>query len=133
MSWDQQYAVPRVENLLEELTGLSSYALLKKELAAQGILIVKEEEVVLDSGMYEEVKGTKLTLSDGRVFIPKLIEKYTSDGNYGLDVYKYVLESETPAVEHIDADTSNPDIDVYSLSDEEYDPEYDSPIDEAME
>jgi hypothetical protein len=100
MSWEQNYAVPNVQNLLEKLTGCTSFELLKEELACQGILIVKEEEILLDSGFYQEVKGTKITLSDGRVFVPKLTEQLREDGNYGLDVYEYVLESETPEVLH---------------------------------
>lgn len=104
MSWDQDYSVPSVESLLEKLTGFNSLELLKEELTCQGLLIKSEEEVLLDEGMYVEVKGTKITLSDGRVFVPKLVKQYTADGNYGCDTYRYVLESETPTVLHIDAE-----------------------------
>lgn len=62
----------------------------------------KIEEIVLDEGFMETVKGFKITLSDGRVFIPKLVEKFTSDGNYGRNTYEYVLESETPEVKYVD-------------------------------
>ena len=46
MPYEQSYSVPSVESLLENLTGFTSLALLKQELACQGILIVKEEKEI---------------------------------------------------------------------------------------
>jgi hypothetical protein len=101
MSWDQSYSVPSVESLLEKLTGFDSRQLLESELTCQGILIKSEEQITLDDGMYQTVTGRKITLSDGRVFVPKLVKKETANGNWGCDTYEYVLENETPKVEHI--------------------------------
>jgi hypothetical protein len=118
MSWDQNYSVPSVESLLEKLTGRMSINLLQDELLLkQGVGIVNYEEITLDDGMYEDVKGIKITLSDGRVFVPKLVEKFTSDGNYGNDIYEYCLEGETPKVAHVSVDSSNPDVDVFTVPD----------------
>jgi hypothetical protein len=102
MSWNQDYSVPSAESLLESLVGKSSLQLLQEEALRQGIQIMSSEEILLDSGMYEDVKGIKITLSDGRVFVPKLVEKFTADGNYGNDIYEYVLEGYTPTVKHVD-------------------------------
>jgi hypothetical protein len=124
MSWDQSYSVPSVESLLEKLTGKTSVELLLLELNHSGVSVVKQEEILLDEGMYEDVKGTKITLSDGRVFVPKLVERFTSDGNYGLDVYEYALENETPKVKYVNEETSYSSIDAshfptqYGLTDE---------------
>jgi hypothetical protein len=113
MSWEQSYNVPSVESLLEKLTGFDSRQLLESKLACQGILIKSEEDVVLDDGMYQTVIGRKVTLSDGRVFVPKLVKSETANGNWGCDTYEYVLENETPKVEYVDHDEeildSNPD------------------------
>jgi len=110
MSWEQNYSIPSVETLLEKLTGKTGLELLKDELLLkQGVSIENVEEVLLDEGMYEAVRGMKIILSDGRVFIPKLTEKFSSDGNYGLDVYEYSLETETPKVMYIDEDTTRED------------------------
>lgn len=118
MSWDQSYSILSVESLLEKLTGRTSLDLLKDELLLkQGINVDKIEEVVLVDGMYGDEKGFKITLSDGRVFIPKLVEQFTSDGNYGNDIYEYFLEGENPIVQCVDADTSNPLVDVYTIPD----------------
>ena len=104
MSWSQDYSVPGVMSLLIELTGKHPEELLLAELAKQGITIVKREQVVLSEGMYDDVVGEKVTLSDGRVFIPKLVEQFTADGNYGLDTYQYFPEDETPNVSHTSED-----------------------------
>jgi hypothetical protein len=159
MSWDQDYSVPSVEDLLEKLTGFTGLELLEEELKCQGVLITKEETIVLDDGdFFGPVMGTKITLSDGRVFVPKLVERFTENGNHGIDTYEYVLESETPVVQHTSNDidkegkqdyietTEDPSFNCggcdkcngceYGLTDE-YPPgsdgDIDSPIDEAME
>jgi len=113
MSWDQNYNVPHIENLLEWLIGESTLDILKKELYnCQGAYIVKEEQITLDDGFYQTVTGYKITLSDGRVFVPKLVKSETANGNWGRDTYEYMLESETPKVEYISHDDvldSDPD------------------------
>ena len=114
MSWDQDYSIPSVETILEKLTGNTGLTLLIWELKNQGIEITMEE-VVLDDGFYGPVKGTKVTLSDGRVFIPKLVEKFNENGNHGVDIYEYRLEGETPEVMCIGLDSSDPDVDEYTV------------------
>lgn len=104
MSWDQNYSVPSVNELLEQLTKKTSLELLQEEAKKQGIEILKLESIVLDDGMYEEVTGYKITLSDGRVFVPKLVKQETANGNWGCDTYEYMLENETPKVEYINHD-----------------------------
>ncbi len=118
MSWDQDYCVPSYLELLIQLTGKHPEPLLEAELAKTGITIVKRESIVLDDGFFSDVTGEKVTLSDGRVFVPKLAERFSENGNHGIDSYEYFLEHETPQVRTITADTSHPDIDVYDISDE---------------
>lgn len=105
MSWSQDYSVPNIVELLESLTGRDSLSLLEKALALQGIGIAKIEDVLLaDGDAYGPVMGKRVTLSNGRVYIPKLVEQYTEHGNYGRNTYEYFLEEETPNVQHVDGD-----------------------------
>lgn len=104
MSWSQDYSVPSVETLFEQLTGKSARQLLHEELERQGKFVKKFEEVILDDGIYDTIKGTKVTLTDGRVFVPKLVERFSENGNYGLDVYQYFLEEENPQVSYTGMD-----------------------------
>jgi len=106
MSWDQDYCVPSFLELLIKLTGKHPEEVLVDELHNQGIEVVNIERVELDSGFYGPVVGDKITLSDGRVFIPKLVEKFNQNGNYGRDTYQYCLESETPEIMYIGMDTA---------------------------
>jgi len=112
MSWDQDYAVASYGELLSQLTKKNEVELLEAELERQGLKVVSTERVLLTEGMYEDVYGFRVTLSDGRVFIPKLVERFTSDGNYGRDLYQWRLESETPEVKYIneDSDYNDPQI-----------------------
>lgn len=104
MSWDQDYSVPGLMSLLIDLTHKHPEELLQAELAKQGITVVKRETVILDDGMYDDVKGEKITLSDGRVFIPKLIERFSENGNHGVDVYQYFPEDVTPNISYTGMD-----------------------------
>lgn len=116
MSWDQEYSIPSVQDLLEQLVKKTSMQLLEQHLKdTQGLTIEKIEEVEVTDGFISDVIGQKVTLSDGRVFVPKLVERFTENGNHGVDIFQYVLESENPNVRHIDADTTNPDIDVFDI------------------
>jgi hypothetical protein len=110
MSWDQSYSVPSFQELLEKLAGVSGTQLLIDHLEAKGLRIVDLEDITLDDGYFQEVKGSKVRLSDGRVFVPKLVERYTENGNYGLDTYAWFLIGETPEVQHVDGDRSDPQI-----------------------
>ncbi len=104
MSWDQDYIVPSIDDLLEQLTGKRTYQLLEQELNRQGIKIVHVEEVLLDDGFMQDVIGYKVELSDGRVFVPKLVERFSENGNHGIDSYQYFTEDETPNVSHTGLD-----------------------------
>lgn len=102
MSWEQEYNVPSVVELLSKLTDKQPVDLLEDELLlTQGIKIEKTEIAILDGGL---AMGVKVILSDGRVFVPKLVEKFVDNGNHGVDTYAYVLESETPEVRCAGAD-----------------------------
>ena len=117
MSWDQTYTVPTLQELLERLAGISGTQLLIDHLEAKGLKINDVEDIVLDDGLCQEVKGAKVVLSDGRVYLPKLVERFTSDGNYGNDIYEWHLIGDEPEVKHVDADTSHPDVDVFTVPD----------------
>ena len=115
MSWDQQYSVESYLELLIELTGKHPEEVLEHYLLLQKLSVTKKEEVVLDDGFFGPVKGTKITLSDGRVFVPKLTQKFNENGNHGIDYYEYCLESETPEVVYIGLDSSDPNVDSYTV------------------
>jgi len=103
MSWDQEYTVPSFEVLLQRLAGISGTQLLIDHLEAKGIKIVDVEEVLLGNGIGGDASGAKVRLSDGRVYIPKLVERVTANGNYGNDIYEWFLIEDEPEVVHIDA------------------------------
>ena len=104
MSWDQEYSVESYLELLIELTGKHPEELLEKYLLDNYVPVTKKEEVVLDDGFFGPVKGTKVTLSDGRVFIPKLTQRFNENGNHGIDFYEYCLEDENPEVVYVGLD-----------------------------
>ena len=115
MSWDQDYDVPSLQDLLEELTGIPAMQLMVDHLEAKGLKITNVEEVVLDDGFFQTVKGTKVTLSDGRVYIPKLVERFNENGNHGIDFYRYKLIGDEPEVMNVGLDSSDPDVDSYTV------------------
>jgi hypothetical protein len=115
MSWDQDYNVPSLQDLLEKVAGISGTQLLIDHLEAKGLKIVDVDDVVLDDGFIQEVKGTKVTLSDGRVYIPKLVEKFNENGNHGIDFYDWRLIGDVPEVVYVGLDSSDPDIDVFTV------------------
>ena len=115
MSWDQEYHVESYLELLIELTGKHPEEVLEHYLLLQKLSVTKKEEVVLDDGFFGPVKGTKITLSDGRVYIPKLVEKFNENGNHGIDTYKYKLENEPSSVIYIGLDSADHDVDSYTV------------------
>ena len=117
MSWDQEYEVQHVEDLFEKLTGKTIRQVLHESFERQGLYVQKFEEVKLDDGFYGPVMGTKVTLTDGRVFIPKLTRKFEENGNHGIDYYDYVLEQENPQVQYIGIDLAEEDTDKTISSD----------------
>jgi hypothetical protein len=98
MSWDQEYTVPSFEALLQRLAGITGTQLLIDHLEAKGIKIIDVEEVLLGNGVGGDASGAKVRLSDGRVYIPKLVERVTANGNYGNDIYDWYEIGEEPIV-----------------------------------
>lgn len=134
MSWSQDYNIPNLSDLLIQLTKKNPTELLTIELEKQGLTIIKTESIVLDENcMYGELEGLKVFLSDGRVFVPKLVERFTENGNHGVDIYEYFLEGDTPEVQIVDADTTNPDVDVFTVPDNYGDPQTEPGLDEPEE
>lgn len=67
------FKVQPVETLLESLTGKTLKQLAIEELERQGLSVSLEDVVVANDPYYwKEVKATKVKLSDGREFKPKL-------------------------------------------------------------
>jgi hypothetical protein len=117
MPWDQDYSVESYLQLLIKLTGKHPEEMLEADLRDRLQLeVIKKETVILDEGMYGDVKGEKITLSDGSVYIPKLVERFTENGNHGIDTYEYHHENETPEVMHIGLDSSDPNVDSFTVS-----------------
>lgn len=102
MGWTQDYSVESLQELLEKLTGKTAESSLTEELERQGLTVVKLEQFVLEDDMYQgEIKGLRVELSDGRVFVHKMTKTIQADGNYGCDTYDFVPESETPKIAQI--------------------------------
>lgn len=123
MSWDQDYNVPSVEDLFEQLTGKTASQLLHAELERQGIFVRDLKDIVLDEG-FETIIGTKVTLTDGRVFVPKLVERFSENGNHGIDSYQYFTEDVTPNISYTGSDFSAEGIDETAVAEFEIEEEY---------
>jgi hypothetical protein len=119
MSWDQEYHVQSYMELLIKLTGKHPEELLEKYLLdSSHPHVTNKEEVVLDDGLYGPIMGTRVTLSNDTFLIPKLVERFNENGNHGIDSYEYRLDDgETPEVMNIGLDTSDSEIDMYSIQD----------------
>lgn len=119
MGWDQEYNVESYEDLLLKLTEKnhnSFIEMLEADLRNRlQLTVVKRETVVLTKGIYDDVTGEKITLSDGTVFVPKLVERFSENGNHGIDTYEYHHENETPEVMYIGLDSSDPDVDEFTV------------------
>lgn len=103
MSWSQNYSVERLIDFAHKLSK-KDYETFVKEIFGKivGKTIFKIEQIVLDEDYYGgEVAGNKITFVDGTVYIHKLVQKYTSGGNYGCDTYKLVKEDKEVKVKEI--------------------------------
>ena len=101
MSWEQNYVVPSVESLMEKLVGRPSMQLLTEALAKQGILVKSVFKIKLQEDDYGmDVEGYRVELSNGKVYIPKLVKQYTANGNYGCDYYEWKEIKEKVKVVH---------------------------------
>ena len=107
MSFNQEYSIPSIQELLEQLAKKTAVQLLEQHLKdTQGLSIVSMEEVEIADGFMSDVIGQKVTLSDGRVFVPKHVQTFIENDNHGVDVFQYVLENENPTVKHINLNSS---------------------------
>ena len=102
MSWEQNYVVPSVDHLIEKLIGKSSTVLLWEELERGNIKIISATLIKLqEDDMLGDVMGYKVVLSNGKVYIPKLVKQYTANGNYGCDTYAWKELNEKVKVKKI--------------------------------
>jgi len=101
MPWDQSYSIPTIRDLLEELTGKTGMQLLQEYAEKEGIGVKYGTDIILDDNV-DEIKGKRIELEDGRIFIPKKTESHCWNGNEGLDVYEWKEENEEVQVKRFD-------------------------------
>lgn len=101
MSFDQNYQVQSVKDLLLKLMNLDTERAVIAEAKKRGIKIKKIEEIVLDNNPWSgEVLGQRVTLSDGKVYVPKLTMSIIGD-NYGVNIYQYHPENKKVKVNKV--------------------------------
>jgi len=106
MSWEQTYHIERLIDFAQRLSK-KDYALFIREVFEKivGKKVAKIEQVVLDDDFYSgKQTGSKITFEDGDTYIHKLVERYTSRGNYGCDSYHLIREDEKIKVREINED-----------------------------
>lgn len=102
MSYSQDYSIPGIVDLYKKLTGetLSIEELVKEKLQEKGFAIAEEKNIMLVDGdiCCEDVYGKEIKVRsfdnrgfklDEKTYVPKLVKRYTSNGNYGLDTYEW--------------------------------------------
>lgn len=103
MSWEQVYKIERLIDFAHRLSK-KDYALFIREVFEKivGKKVSRIEQIVLDDDCYYEKQlGNKITFADGTVYVHKLVEKYTSNGNYGCDTYHLIEEDKEVGVKEI--------------------------------
>lgn len=104
MSWAQEYHIERLIDFAWRLYNKNDF-LDKVFEKILGLKIVKIEQIVLDDDCYNgKQMGCKITLSNGEVYIHKLLKRYMSGGNYGCDTYGLVKENEKVEVKEQNED-----------------------------
>jgi len=110
MSYTQEYNIERlvdfvyriyIYNRVDKKRDYNSFI---KEIfeTVIGIKVAKIEDIVLiDDPWYGDGKGKKITFDNGSIYIHKLTEQYTSNGNYSCDTYKLVKENEPVKIKEI--------------------------------
>jgi len=104
MSFTQDYKIPTLIELYEEMLGESAEAILRERLEMRGIHISDIKTVEIDKDLYRPVKGFLVTLADHTRYIPKLVRTETSGGNWAVDIYEWWNYDESPRVEVINRD-----------------------------
>ena len=77
----KDFTMPGIEELLLKLTGRPLKAILEAELNRQGISIKKVEDIEVDrdEDYWGTIKGQRVTLQDGRVFVTRPFEVSTGE------------------------------------------------------
>lgn len=100
MGWDQNDRAESVDQFLMRLTGIGS-DFLKKEierrLKKMKLKVVSIEDI--DGNWFCNVVKKKITLSDGRVFVHRIVSSASSD-DWGEDYWEFREESEVIKVQH---------------------------------
>jgi len=113
MSWSQSYYIEQMDRFLARLVGIDVDKLIADEttrrLVEQGIAVAKVE----DSGRIDDMFGpdeplTRVTLSDGRVFVHKLIRSEGGD-DWGHEDWELCPEDEKTVTERKYHDPDSPD------------------------
>jgi hypothetical protein len=103
MSWDQSYHIEQMDRFLARLVGIDVDKLIADEtirrLVEQGITVAKVE----DAGQIDDMFGpdeslARVTLSDGRVFVHKLVRSEAGD-DWGYENWEFRPEDEETVVE----------------------------------
>lgn len=106
MSWEQNYKIERLIDFAYKFYG-DSYDKFLEDVFEKviGKKIIKVENIILvDDPWYNDETGRKITFADGTTYIHKLIERYTSHGNYGCDTYELIRENIKVKVKEINED-----------------------------
>lgn len=107
MGWTQDFEIPGLASLYEQLTGekLDIDQLIKDKFRSKGLAVQDEKLVLLDDGdmLAEAVCGKEYTIKTldcngfevkRSTYTPKLVKRITEDGNHGIDVYEYKEKNE---------------------------------------
>ena len=96
MSFEQDYSIESEVFFLNKFMNLSSIELIAKEMKERGYELKVEKYLIkkADPFMYEtsDLIGYKITLTKKgmtKIFIPRLVKKFSSNGNYQCDYYEY--------------------------------------------
>lgn len=112
MSWDQSYRVETAEQFLARLVGIDIAKLIAEEtarrMAERGIKVERVE----DMGRIDDMFGPddpllRITLSDGRTFVHRLVRSEGGD-DWGHDDWELRPEGEEAVVERVYHDVDDP-------------------------
>ncbi len=107
MSWEQDYDIEGIDDFLAKILNMSKLEALLRECFNKKIKVEIEPIVVVpadERGYYQEHIGAKITIirnDKKKVYVPKLVKTFSSNGNYGCDTYRYVEENKKVKVRRI--------------------------------